>query len=168
KGYEFILGERLKTLPAAVQKQVLDLSTYIHDWSYNDNTGEEVHIKYTTLQHEGRTIIATYSADRAKKDKHDREEKVKTAQTLLANPSLLSKKPQRYFLTPAGNNKYLLNEEKIAQSEQYDGLLAISTNSANLSPAQVLEQYKQLYKIEHTFRTFKGHLETRPMFHWTD
>jgi transposase len=168
KGYEFILGERLRTLPSTVQKQLLDLSTYTHDWSYNDNTGEEVHIKYATLQHEGRTIIATYSASRAKKDKHDREEKVKTAKILLANPALLSKKPQRYFLKLAGNNKYLLNEDKIAQSEQYDGLLAISTNSSNLTPAQVLEQYKQLYKIEHTFRTFKGHLETRPMFHWTD
>ncbi|TAG85176.1 MAG: hypothetical protein EAZ20_15870, partial [Bacteroidetes bacterium] len=35
-------------------------------------------------------------------------------------------------------------------------------------PTAVLEQYKQLYKIEHSFRTFKSHLETRPMFHWTD
>jgi len=168
KGYEFILGERLKTLPAAVQKQLLDLSTYTLDWTYSDNNGTEVCIKYTTLQHEGRTIIATYSADRAKKDKHDREERLKTAKTLLANPSLISKKPQRFFLKQAGDNKYLLNEEKIARSQQYDGLLAISTNTVNLEPTQILEQYKQLYKIEHTFRTFKSHLETRPMFHWTD
>jgi transposase len=168
KGYEFILGERLKTLPVAVQKQLLDLSTYTLDWTYCDNNGTEVCIKYTTLQHEGRTIIATYSADRAKKDKHDREERLKTAKTLLANPSLISKKPQRFFLKPAGDNKYLLNDEKIARSEQYDGLLAISTNTLNLGPTQILDQYKQLYKIEHTFRTFKSHLETRPMFHWTD
>ena len=168
KGYEFILGERLKTLPVAVQKQLLDLSTYTLDWTYCDNNGTELCIKYTTLQHEGRTIIATYSADRAKKDKHDREERLKTAKTLLANPSLISKKPQRFFLKPAGDNKYLLNDEKIARSEKYDGLLAISTNTLNLGPTQILDQYKQLYKIEHTFRTFKSHLETRPMFHWTD
>lgn len=168
KGYEFILGERLKTLPAAVQKQMLDLSTYTLDWTYNDNNGEEVCVKYTTIQHEDRTIIATYSADRAKKDKHDREERLKTAHSLLTNPSLLAKKSQRYFLKSVGNNKYQLNEDKIARSEQYDGLLAISTNNKILGPTQVLEQYKQLYKIEHTFRTFKNHLETRPMFHWTD
>jgi len=168
KGYEFILGERLKTLPAAVQKQLLDLSAYKQDWTYNDNNGEEVCVKYTTIQHEGRDIIATYSADRAKKDKHDREQRLETAKALLANPSLISKKPQRFFLKATGNSKYQLDEDKITSSEKYDGLLAISTNSSNLGPAQVLEQYKQLYKIEHTFRTFKNHLETRPMFHWTD
>ncbi len=55
-----------------------------------------------------------------------------------------------------------------AQSQKYDGFLAITTNNATLSITEVLEQYKQLYKIEHSFRTFKSHLETRPMFHWTD
>ena len=168
KGYEFILGERLKTLPAKVQRSLLDLSGYTSDWTYKDSSGEDVCVKYKSIEHEGRTIIATYSADRAQKDKHDREERIKTAQKLLANASLLKKKPQRYFLKAAGENKYFLDEEKIAASKKYDGFLAISTNSKNLSPAEVLDQYKHLYKIEHTFRTFKGHLETRPMFHWTD
>jgi transposase len=168
KGYEFILGERLKKLPTAIQHQLLDLATYTRDWTYHDNNGEEVLVRYATLQHEGKTIIATYSADRARKDKYDREQRLQTAKSLLANPALISKKPQRFFLKAAKNNKYELNEQKIAQSEKYDGFLAISTNSNNLAATQVLDQYKQLYKIEHTFRTFKGHLQTRPMFHWTD
>ena len=54
------------------------------------------------------------------------------------------------------------------RQQKYDGFLAISTNNATLGITEVLEQYKQLYKIEHSFRTFKSHLETRPMFHWTD
>ena len=28
--------------------------------------------------------------------------------------------------------------------------------------------YKQLWKIENSFRELKGTLKTRPMFHWTD
>ena len=28
--------------------------------------------------------------------------------------------------------------------------------------------YHHLYQIEHSFRTFKSYLETRPMFHWTN
>lgn len=167
-GYEFILGERLKTLPQSVQKQLLDLSAYTHDWTYIDSEEEEICVKYTTLQYEDRTIIATYSTQRAKKDKHDREERLKTAQALLSNPSLLKKKPQRYFLKATGKDSYELDKDKIASAEKHDGFLAISTSSKNLTATQVLEQYKQLYKIEHTFRTFKGHLETRPMFHWTD
>lgn len=168
KGYEFIIGERLKTLPKAIQNTLLDLSNYTHEWIYNDNTDEPFTIKYTTLNHEGKTIIATYSASRAKKDKQDREDKLATAKKLLQNPSLLKKKPARYFLQSNGKEAYILDENKIAQSQKDDGFLAISTNNATLSITEVLEQYKQLYKIEHSFRTFKSHLETRPMFHWTD
>jgi transposase len=73
KGYEFILGERLKSLPKTVQAPLLDFKQYKQEWFYTDNEGEEICIKYTTIQHEGKTIIATYSAKRAKKDKQDRE-----------------------------------------------------------------------------------------------
>ena len=102
KNYEFILGERLKTLPKSLQEKLLDLSAYTKDWTYKDSDGQDVPIRYATLQHEGRTIIATYSANRAKKDKCDREERLQTAAALLANPSLLKKKPQRYFLKETG------------------------------------------------------------------
>lgn len=168
KGYEFIIGERLKSLPKAIQTSLLDVSNYKHEWTYNDSSDEPVIVKYTTLKHEGKTIIATYSANRAKKDKYDREDKLDTAKKLLANPALLKKKPSRFFLQSNGKEAYSLDENKIEQSRKYDGFLAISTNNATLGIPEVLEQYKQLYKIEHSFRTFKSHLETRPMFHWTD
>lgn len=168
KGYEFIIGERLKSLPKAIQTSLLDLSNYKHEWIYNDSSDEPVIVKYTTLNHEGKTIIATYSANRAKKDIHDREDKLDAAKKLLANPALLKKKPSRFFLQSNGKEAYSLDENKIEQSKKYDGFLAISTNNATLGITEVLEQYKQLYKIEHSFRTFKSHLETRPMFHWTD
>ncbi len=96
KGYEFIIGERLKTLPRAIQNPLLDLSNYTHEWIYTGNTDEPVTIKYTTLNHDGKTIIATYSASRAKKDKQNREDKLATAKKLLENPALLKKKPARY------------------------------------------------------------------------
>jgi len=147
---------------------LLDLSNYKQEWIYNEHTDEPVTIKYTTLNHDGKIIIATYSANRAKKDKQDREDKIATAKKLLENLSLLRKKPARYFLQSNGKEAYTLDENKIAQSQKYDGFLAISTNNATLGITEVLEQYKQLYKIEHSFRTFKSHLETRPMFHWTD
>jgi transposase len=167
-GYEFILGERLKTLPKAIQTPLLDINQYKNEWVYNDNSGEQICIKYTTIKHQGKTIIATYSANRAKKDKQDREDRLATAKKLIDNPSLLKKKPARFFLLSDGEEKYKLDEEKIKQSTKYDGFLAISTNNTTLATTAILEQYKQLYKIEHSFRSFKSHLETRPMFHWTN
>jgi transposase len=61
-----------------------------------------------------------------------------------------------------------LDTEKINNTAKYDGFLAITTNTANIDPALVLDHYHHLFQIEHAFSTFKSYLETRPMFHWTD
>ena len=168
QGYEFILGERIKSLPAVIQQQLLNRDAYRQEWIYQGHDDQPVRIQYRLIQHEAKTIIATYSEKRAAKDRHDREEKLQIAKELLQQPSLLKKKAARYFLKQQGTEKYCLDEEKIARQEKYDGILAITTNNTTLSVTEILENYKQLYKIEHTFRSFKGHLETRPMFHWTD
>jgi transposase len=168
EGYEFIIGERIRNLPKAIQDPLLKVKDYKHEWIYTDNKNEKIHIKYTTIEYEGKTIIATYSDKRAQKDKHDREEKLETARKLLDEPHLLNKKASRFYLKAETTGKYVLNEDKIKADEVYDGILAIATNNATLSHTEILEQYKQLFKIEQSFRTFKTHLETRPMFHWTN
>lgn len=167
-GYEFIVGDRLKNMAPSLQAPLLDLSNYKQEWVYTDNENEQIVIRYTTLQHEGKTIIATYSEKRARKDIHDREQLLKKSKTLLEHPDLLKKKASRYFIKQTGTDKYALDEEKIKRQKKYDGILAIATNNTSLPTTDVLDHYKQLFKIEHTFRTFKSHLETRPMFHWTD
>ncbi len=80
----------------------------------------------------------------------------------------MQKKAKRYYLRQTGTEQYEIDQEKIAQSKRYDGFLAISTNNKTLPATEILDQYKQLFKIEHTFRSFKSHFEMRPMFHWTD
>lgn len=165
-GYEFIIGERLKTLPSHVQQPLLDMKNYKQEWIHPQD--KTIRIQYTVIEHEGRNIISTYSQTRAKKDKMDREKKLQTAEYLIKNPGQLKKKAHHYFLSSNTSHKYELNQERIKQSEKYDGILAISTNAKNLSVAEVLDNYRHLYQIEQTFRTFKSYLEIRPMFHWTD
>lgn len=167
-GYEFIVGERLRTLPARLQNHLIDLSNYTAEWKYRDKEGEEVQIKYCTMPYQGRTIIGSYSAKRAAKDKHEREKKLETAQKLIDSPGLVTKKANRFFLKREGEQSYALDQDKINRDEKFDGFLAITTNNTSLKASEILGQYKQLYRIEHTFRTFKSHLEVRPMFHWTD
>ena len=135
KGYEFILGERLKNLPTKQQDELLDLSRYKKQWSYTDIDQEEIIIKYTTLELEGKKIIATYSEKRAKKDRHDRDKKLQTAQALLKNPSLLKKKPARFFIKSEGKEKYVLDENKVKRQEKYDGIFA----SAGIHPDEETE-----------------------------
>ena len=167
-GYEFIVGERLRKLPDTVQRYLLDLKNYTAEWSYTDAHDEMVLVRYCTVAFQGRTIIGTFSAKRAKKDAYDRDVKLITAQKLLKSPGLVTKKASRFFLKKEGNVTYDLDQHKITRDAGFDGFLAIATNNSTLGVAAILDQYKQLYKIEHTFRTFKSHLETRPMFHWTD
>ncbi|MCB0541624.1 MAG: transposase, partial [Bacteroidetes bacterium] len=166
--YEFILGERIKSLPKTLQTELTDLASFTKQWIYHDTTGEAIVITYKTVEHDGKTIIVTHSQKRAKKDKQDREDKEATAKILLKNTALITKKASRFYIQQNPKGSYELNEQKLINDAKYDGILAISTNNKTLTATQVLEQYKQLYKIEHTFRTFKAHLEIRPMFHWTD
>ncbi len=94
----------------------------------------------------------------------ERLAKVEKAKSLLNNTSLLKTKQRRFFIKQTSKDKYELDQRKIEVAAKYDGFLAIATNTS-LSATTVLENYKHLYKIEHSFRTFKSHLETRPMFH---
>lgn len=167
KNFNYILGERLKSLPKAIKESLIDRSKYKNQWIYLDNKDEKVKIEYTTLEVGDKTIICTYSEKRARKDKYDRDEKIEKAKRLLQSPSQLKKKASRFFIKGDNKERYQLDEAKIANAELYDGFIAISTNT-EIDPTTVLDQYKQLYKIEQSFRTFKSHLEVRPMFHWTD
>ncbi|MBK8673948.1 MAG: transposase [Bacteroidetes bacterium] len=87
---------------------------------------------------------------------------------MLKNPAQLKKKPTNYYLKTTDKINYQIDTQRIKEDEKFDGYKAISTNTTTISTEQVLEQYSYLYQIEHSFRTFKSFLETRPMFHWTD
>lgn len=165
--YEYIFGERLRNISESKQDEILDLEKY----SIIQVEGEEqapVPLKYYTTEYKGKRLIATYSVKRAAKDKAEREDKIIRAKAFLNDPSKLEKKAKLYYLTKEGKDRYVLDQEKIARSEKFDGFFCIATNNKDLSVATILDAYKQLYKIEHSFRSFKTFLETRPMFHWTE
>jgi len=165
--FEFIVGERLKSLPKNIQSQLVNIENYQQQWAY-PKENKQVRLKYLCIQYQGRTIICTYSEKRALKDVADREQRIDKAKQLLQTPSLINKKSSRYYLKNETQGKYILDQEKINQDKRYDGFLAISTNNTSLKPHDVLDHYRHLFQVEQTFRSFKSHLEIRPMFHWND
>jgi len=64
KGIEYIIGERLKSLPKDIQSKLIDRSKHK---PINKKTDKET-FSYTELEYQGRRIICTYSAKRARKD----------------------------------------------------------------------------------------------------
>lgn len=165
--YEYIFGERLRNISASKQDEILDLNKY-SSITVGVEEQEFILLKYYTTEYKGKRLIATYSAKRAAKDKAEREEKVIRAQAFIDDPSKLEKKAKLYYLKKEEKDKYVLDQEKIKRSEKFDGFFCIATNNTDLSEAAILDAYKQLYRIEHSFRSFKTFLETRPMFHWTE
>lgn len=166
--YEYIVGDRLKSLDKKAKDYLTDKKNYKKIiLGYEDE--KEISIEYVVYPYKGRTIICTWSAARAKKDAHEREKLRDKAEKFVQTPSLLEQQSAK------GAKKYLkieplkveLNLEKIQSDARYDGFKAIATNIENPHILTILEQYSNLFEVEHAFRTMKSHIEVRPMFHWT-
>lgn len=164
--YEYIFGERLKNILESKQDEILDLKKY-EIIEIEDESDELIKIQYYLTEYKGRKLITTYSAKRAAKDRAEREEKIERAKIFLSQPATLDKKAKSHYLKKVKQCNYILDTDRIKRSERFDGFMSIATNNQELTVAQILDAYKQLYKIEHSFRSFKTFLETRPMFHWT-
>jgi len=167
--YEYIVGDRLKSLSKVAKKYLTDKSNYTKLILGKDDDGKDISIDYVVYPYKDRTIVCTWSAKRAKKDAHEREQLKIKAMKYVEKPSLLEQQ------SAGGAKKYLkietskveLNLSKIEEDARYDGFKAIATNIKNPNVKELLEQYSNLFEVEHAFRTMKSHLEIRPMFHWT-
>ena len=176
KGYDYIVGSKLKNMSAKVKKEALDLSSY----NYIGENTDENSLKYKVIEYinpvkteEGiiefkERIICTYSPKRSKKDKKDRERFIEKAKELLNTPSKLNNKrgAKKYIDSTIENP--ILDEEKIQEDSQWDGIYGIQTSTEDLSISKIEEAYHQLWKIEESFRVLKTNLEARPIYHWTE
>lgn len=166
---DYILGDRIKSLPEDIKRQLLDRSEHRSMVSIKEGNAEE--LSYTTVEYKGRRIIGTYSSKRAKKDAYEREKLLEKAKQWLSAPSQYRKVTKRgagrYICTDAKGMPIQLDAERIKQDAMYDGFKAIAT-STDLPVEEVLSKYRDLYEIEHAFRTLKSQLEIRPIFHWTN
>lgn len=155
KNYEFVLGARIKNEKQEIKDKILALSL---------KNGESKIIKKDKVK-----LIITYSNDRAKKDRHNREKGLnrleKDLQTGKLTKSSINKRGYNKFLEMDGVVHVKINKEKILEDEKWDGLKGYITNS-KLDMNQILENYKQLWLIEKAFRIAKTDLKIRPVYHY--
>jgi transposase len=114
----------------------------------------------------------------ALKARAEREEALKKAYDLVANPQKYTKATSYGAAKYVKNLKFdentgevlevkerpVLDLAKVAEEEKYDGYYAIVTSEMDMSDFEVLETYRGLWEIEETFRITKGVLETRPVY----
>ncbi|MDZ7614116.1 MAG: IS1634 family transposase [Flavobacteriaceae bacterium] len=153
--YEFILGARIKNENQKTKDKILVLSL---------KNGESKIIKKGNLK-----LIITYSDDRAKKDKYNREKGLKRLEKNLKTGKLtkssINNRGYNKFLEINGEIQIKINQEKINADQKWDGLKGYLTNS-KLNKNKILDNYKQLWLIEKAFRIAKTDLKIRPVFHY--
>ena len=154
KEYEFIIGARIKNESKLIKDKILSLTL---------KNGESTIIKKGGLK-----LIITYSDDRAKKDRYNREKGLRKLEKQIRRGRLtktnINNRGYNKFLKLEGEITVSLDQEKLQQDCRWDGLKGYLTN-AKLSKDQIIENYHHLWQIEKAFRIAKTDLKIRPIYH---
>ena len=155
KGYEFILGARIKNEKKAIQQKILNLKL---------DHGES-----TVLQKdEAIKLVISYSETRARKDRRNREKGLAKLEKRIKSGKLtksnINNRGYNKYLKLEGEVKITVDRTKFEADSGWDGLKGYLTNT-DLPKEEIIENYHHLWKIEKAFRISKTDLKIRPVFH---
>lgn len=156
KGYEYILGARIKNEKHDIKSKVLALKLA--------NGQSEI-----IQKDEATRLIVSYSEARAKKDGANRTKGLKKLEKQVNNGKLtkasISNRGYNKYLKVEGSVSVSIDEEKVKADGKWDGLKGYLTNTV-LTKDLIIENYSQLWKIEKAFRITKTDLKIRPIYHF--
>lgn len=165
-GYQYIVGARLKSMPKNVVGKILSKEGY-QPLQFAD---EECSYKLLELD-ENQQLVVNYNATRARKDAYDRDKAI-----AKLREKMRKSKKVKSMVNASGYKKYLnvdsqaeveINQEKIDEDQQWDGIHGVVTNIKGFNPQEIISQYRGLWQVEETFRLSKHDLKVRPIYHWT-
>lgn len=155
KGYEYILGARIKAETRQVKDKI---------WSLQIKNGESQIIP----KEDNTRLIISYSDSRAKKDKANREKGLRKLEKQLKSGRLtkanINNRGYNKYLKLEGEVKISIDKTKFTQDAKWDGLKGYVTNT-NLTKEEIINNYGHLWKIEKAFRISKHDLRIRPIYH---
>lgn len=162
-GIKYVIAAKLKKLPQEVRSKLLAKGGSVI--SFEDD-------EYRLQEHMmgNRRLVVTYSEKRARKDRSDRErilEKVhKKIGTGKNVKKLVSNRGYQKYLKTEGDGRILLDEAKLLEEAQWDGLHGVITNDHESKALDLLRYYRRLWVIEESFRIQKTDLSVRPIYHF--
>ncbi len=122
-------------------------------------------------------LIITYSPKYAAYQKAVREKQIERAKKMIEegkfgkhrrNPNDPARFIDRVYVTSGGeaaeNKVCVLNEDKIAREEMYDGFYAICTDLLDDHPRELIKISESRWQIEACFRILKTEFSARPVF----
>lgn len=154
KGYEFVLGGRIKNESRPIKQKILELAL--------------AHGQSAVIEKGDLRLIISYSDDRAKKDRYNREKGLKKLEKQIRRGKLtksnINNRGYNKFLKLEGEISVAIDYDKLKQDACWDGLKGYLTN-AKMNKDQVIENYQHLWQIESAFRVSKSDLRVRPIYH---
>jgi len=164
----YILGVRMRN-QKEVRQEVLSRGGrfhVVHAARKKSKDPSPLKVKEVVVQ--GRRYVVCLNEEEARKDAHDREAIVASLRERLkqGDKSLIGNRGFRKYLKRTKSH-FEIDESKIEQEARYDGKWVLRTNT-DLEPAEAALKYKQLWMVEHVFRSTKSLLQTRPIWHKCD
>ena len=154
KDYEFILGARIKNEKQHIQDKILSLCLK------NGESG--------VIEKNGLKLIVTYSDNRAKKDRLNRERGLKKLEKQIKKGKLtkssINNRGYNKYLKMDGQINIVIDYKRFNADASWDGLKGYISN-ARLSKDEIIENYGHLWQIEKAFRVSKTDLKIRPIYH---
>ena len=123
--------------------------------------------------------IALWSGKYDRRAKAERARVIERARDLVAHPGRYTRHTHHGAASyvrnvafdddgsVATNRELSIDEGAIAEAERYDGYYLICTSEIGWDDGRVLDTYRELWRIEESFRVTKSELEARPVFVWT-
>jgi transposase len=167
-GITYVVAAPLRKLSKEIKAQILDAKDYRAGLVDRDIVWSK-EIAYP----EDQRLIVSYSTSRARKDVSDRQRLLDKLTKKLGEKKNLKKlvSNQGYlrYIKEEGKTVCQLNETKIHQEEQWDGMHGIVSNAPKTQEALALvHRYRRLWVIEESFRINKHTLKMRPIYHFKD
>jgi transposase len=169
RGWQYILGARMRSQHEVRDEVLSRAGRYRVVHPTRAESDDPSPLKVKEVWAEGRRYVVCLNEDEARKDAADREAIVAALREQLrrGDKSLVGNKGYRRYLSGGGPDHFRIDEAKVAEEARYDGKWVLRTNT-DLDAAEVALQYKQLWMVEHWFRSCKSLLQTRPIFHRCD
>jgi transposase len=164
----YILGVRMRNV-SEVKRDVLSRSAnYQEVVPEGTRVKEPSPLKVQEVWVDNRRYIVCVNSKQARKDAADRESILASLEEQLKNgpKALVGNRGYRRYLR-FEKNSASIDREKVEQEAKFDGKWVLRTNT-RLSAKNVAMKYKELWQVEHTFRSMKSVLETRPVYHRLD
>jgi transposase len=169
RGWQYILGARMRSQNEVKDEVLARAGRYrvVHPPRSQSDDPSPLKVKEVWVG-EHRYVVCL-NEDEARKDAADREAIVTALREQLrsGDKSLVGNKGYRRYLSGSDSPHFRIDEAKIAEDARYDGKWVLRTNT-DLDSAEVALQYKQLWRVEHWFRSCKSLLQTRPIYHRCD